>query len=105
MLSQRMAKFYYAATLKVDGTQASAEIARARSEFLAAMELLRNAPEATNSIRTQLELADHQWLFYDMALKEINGASPKALSDMFITSENLLAVMDRITGLYADLRT
>ena len=105
MLSQRMAKFFYAATLKVDTTQAGAEIARARDEFLAAMDLLRNAPEATHGIRMQLELADHQWLFFDMALKEVHAASPKALSDMFITSENLLAVMDRITGLYAELKT
>ncbi|WP_119966069.1 type IV pili methyl-accepting chemotaxis transducer N-terminal domain-containing protein [Simplicispira lacusdiani] len=105
MLSQRMAKFFYAATLKVDTAQASAEIARAREEFLAAMDLLRNAPEATHGIRLQLELADHQWLFFDMALKEVHAASPKALSDMFITSENLLAVMDRITGLYAELKT
>ena len=105
MLSQRMAKFFYAATLKVDTAQASAEIARAREEFLSAMALLRNAPEATHSIHVQLDLAGHQWLFFDMALKEINAASPKALSDMFITSENLLSVMDRITGLYAELKT
>jgi hypothetical protein len=69
------------------------------------MDLLRNAPEATHSIHVQLDLAGHQWLFFDMALKEINAASPKALSDMFVTSENLLSVMDRITGLYAELKT
>ena len=39
-----------------------------------------------------------------IALKEINSAGPKALSDMFVTSENLLSVMDRITGLYAGLK-
>lgn len=104
MLSQRMAKFFYAATLKVEPAQAQAEIAKARGEFLSAMELLRNAPEATSPIKDQLALADNQWLFFDLALKEINGAGPKALSDMFVTSENLLAVMDRITGLYAGLK-
>ena len=104
MLSQRMAKFFYAATLKVEPAQAQAEIAKARGEFLNAMELLRNTPEATAAIKDQLALADNQWLFFDLALKEINGAGPKALSDMFVTSENLLAVMDRITGLYAGLK-
>jgi nitrate/nitrite-specific signal transduction histidine kinase len=104
MLSQRMAKYFYAAALKVEPTRAQTEIAKARGEFLSAMELLRNAPEATAAIQDQLALADNQWLFFDLALKEINGVGPKALSDMFVTSENLLAVMDRITGLYAGLK-
>jgi len=104
MLSQRMAKYFYAAALKVEPAQAQAEITKARTEFLSAMELLRNAPEATNGIKDQLTLADNQWLFFDLALKEINSAGPKALSDMFVTSENLLSVMDRITGLYAGLK-
>jgi nitrate/nitrite-specific signal transduction histidine kinase len=104
MLSQRMAKYFYAAALKVEPVQAQAEITKARTEFLSAMELLRNAPEATSPIKEQLALADNQWLFFDMALKEINSAGPKALSDMFVTSENLLSVMDRITGLYAGLK-
>jgi len=104
MLSQRMAKYFYAAALKVEPTQAQAEITKARTEFLSAMELLRNAPEATSGIKDQLTLADNQWLFFDLALKEINSAGPKALSDMFVTSENLLSVMDRITGLYAGLK-
>ncbi|MCZ8252099.1 MAG: type IV pili methyl-accepting chemotaxis transducer N-terminal domain-containing protein [Hylemonella sp.] len=104
MLSQRMAKYFYAAALKVEPAQAQTEIGKARTEFLSAMELLRNAPEATAPIKDQLALADNQWLFFDMALKEINTAGPKALSDMFVTSENLLSVMDRITGLYAGLK-
>ncbi len=104
MLSQRMAKYFYAAALRVEPAQAQAEIGKARSEFLSAMALLRNAPEATSGIRDQLALADNQWLFFDLALKEINNAGPKALSDMFVTSENLLSVMDRVTGLYAGLK-
>lgn len=104
MLSQRMAKYFYAATLKVEPAQSQIEIGKARTEFLSAMEVLRNAPEATSGIKEQLVLADNQWIFFDMALREINNAGPKALSDMFVTSENLLSVMDRITGLYAGLK-
>ena len=104
MLSQRMAKYFYAAALNVAAEQAVAEIGKARSEFLGAMELLRNAPEATPAIKEQLTLADNQWLFFDMALQRPDSAGPKALSDMFVTSENLLSVMDRVTGLYAGLK-
>jgi len=105
MLSQRMAKFYLAAMLPVDATTASAEITRARTEFLSAMELLRNAPEATPRIKDELQLADGQWVFFDAALKKIqSGASTKPLQDVFVSSENLLSVMDRVTGLYSAIK-
>jgi len=104
MLSQRMAKFYYAATLPVDTANAVAEIGKARSDFLAAMEVLRTAPQATTRIREELALADGQWLFFDQALQRVQSgaaATAKPLSDVFVTSENLLSVMDRVTGFYA----
>ncbi len=106
MLTQRMAKFYLAATLPVDASVATIEIGKARAEFTAAMELLRNAPEATLRIKDELLLADAQWVFFDMALKQLQeGAQrPKPMSDVFVSSENLLAVMDRVTGLYSTLK-
>lgn len=107
MLSQRMAKFYFAAMLPVDAPMASAEIGKSRSEFLSAMDLLRNAPQATDRIRSELQLADGQWFFFDQALKNMqnNNAGSKGLSDVFVTSENLLSVMDRVTGMYAAITT
>lgn len=107
MLSQRMAKFYLAAMLPVDASVASAEIAKSRTEFLSAMDLLRNAPQVTERIRSELQLADGQWFFFDQALKNMQtpGANPKGLSDVFVTSENLLSVMDRVTGMYATIAT
>jgi hypothetical protein len=106
MLTQRMAKFYLAATLPVDAAVASAEIGKARSEFTAAMELLRNAPEATLRIKDELLLADAQWVFFDMALRQLQeGAQrPKPMADVFVSSENLLSVMDRVTGLYSAVK-
>ena len=101
MLSQRMAKFYFAATLPVDAATASAEIGKARQEYVAATELLRKAPEATPRIKEELALAEGQWVFFDQALQRLQGgASPKSLSEVFVSSENLLNVMDRITSLY-----
>jgi nitrate/nitrite-specific signal transduction histidine kinase len=110
MLSQRMAKFYYAAVLSVDASTAVAEIAKARSEFTSAMTTLRGAPEASPRIRDELNLADGQWLFFDQALDRLQSgtaaaAAAKSLSDVFVTSENLLSVMDRVTNLYASLKS
>ncbi|MEO7160673.1 MAG: hypothetical protein ABIX00_09275 [Polaromonas sp.] len=97
---QRMAQFYLANTCSVDTAVSQREMAKAREEFIPALELLRNAPEASPEIRQTLVLADGQGLFFDTALKaRVN--SPKAASDVFVTSENLLQVMDRVTSLYA----
>ena len=107
MLSQRMAKFYLANGLQIDPAGSAAEIAKARSEFVAALEILRSAPEATGQIRDELQLADAQWLFFNHGLgrPEGDGATPKLMSDVFVTSENLLTIMDRVTGLYSSLRS
>jgi hypothetical protein len=106
MLSQRMAKFYLAATLQVDAAASVAEIAKAKAEFLAAQDVLRNAPEATAKIKEELALADGQWIFFDQGLQkpEAGRLSPKVMADVFVASENLLAVMDRVTALYSGLR-
>ncbi|TXH91330.1 MAG: hypothetical protein E6Q78_00705 [Rhodoferax sp.] len=107
MLSQRMAKFYLAATVPVDAAAALVEIGKARTEFVAAMELLRTAPQATQRIRDELQVADGQWMFFDMALQKLQDGAPqgRAKSDMFVASENLLSVMDRVTGLYSALKS
>ena len=107
MLTQRMAKFYFAATLPVDTELATTEITKARSEFIDAMALLRNAPQANARIQQELALADGQWFFFNSAIERLASArtTPKQLSDVFVTSENLLSVMDHVTGLYASLST
>lgn len=102
MLSQRMAKFYLAASLPVDAPTAQAEITKARTEFVSAQVLLRNAPQATSRIREELDLADAQWVFFDLALQKLQtAATSRALTEVFVASENLLTVMDRVTGLYS----
>ena len=108
MLSQRMAMFYLAARLPVDAPVATAEINKARTDFISAMALLRQAPETTPQIQEQLQLADAQWVFFDAALKRGNASdagSARALGEIFMASENLLSVMDRVTGLYSALKT
>jgi hypothetical protein len=105
MLSQRMAKSYLAAVLPVDAPASRQDIAAARQEFVAALEVLRNAPEANSKIREQLALGDAQWMLFDHALRKTAPTGTiKPLSDVFVASENLLEVMDRVTGLYAELK-
>jgi len=108
MLSQRMAMYYLAARLPVDAAAAGAEIDKASSEFVSAMGLLHKAPETTPRIQEELQLADGQWVFFDAALKRMTTAEAgavKPLTEVFTASENLLTVMDRVTGMYASLKT
>jgi nitrate/nitrite-specific signal transduction histidine kinase len=102
MLSQRMAEYYLAVNWSVNTSGSLQELAKARDEFVTALEILRNATEATQQIKQELLLADNQWLFFDNALKA-NVTGSKAASDVFVTSENLLLVMDRVTGMYAKI--
>ena len=70
--------------------------------------ILHKAPETTPRIQEDLQLADGQWVFFDTALKRVGTAdagAAKPLTDVFVASENLLTVMDRVTGLYASLKT
>jgi hypothetical protein len=97
-----MAQFYLANAWNVDSAASLRELAKARDEFIPALELLRNAPEATPEVKQTLVLADAQWLFFDHALKA-RVSSAKAASDVFVTSENLLQVMDRVTSQYAKI--
>jgi nitrate/nitrite-specific signal transduction histidine kinase len=103
MLSQRMAKFYLVQAWRVTVPEAGKELEGARTEFVQALETLREAPEATSAIRQELELADQQWTFFDNALRRVADAAenPQRAVDVFISSENILQVMDRVTGLYA----
>jgi hypothetical protein len=105
MLSQRMAAFYLSASWGVKVTESSAELAKARQEFLAAHEVLKSAPEATPAIKAELALAETQFTFFEAALRTLQPGTPNAQNqaNVFTTSERILQVMDGVTGMYAKL--
>lgn len=103
MLSQRVAKLYLAQAWKVPVADAQSELDKASSEFAKALDVLANAPEATSAIRQEIDLARNQWMFYEAALvrRGVDGFAPERCADVFVSSENILSVMDKVTGLYA----
>jgi nitrate/nitrite-specific signal transduction histidine kinase len=102
MLSQRMAKYQLAQGWKA-AADAREQVAQARREFLAALDVLNAAPEANATIRQELLLARQQWVFFDSALAKTGSLRPQEAADVFVSSENILQVMDRITSLFAHL--
>jgi nitrate/nitrite-specific signal transduction histidine kinase len=100
MLSQRLALFFMAGQQGARPELVAKETAKARSEFETAMRVLGSAPEATPAIRDNLDLARNQWVFLQSALGG-ESQGPQAADDVFIASENLLSVMETVTGQFA----
>jgi hypothetical protein len=105
MLSQRTAKFYLSQCWGAAVPEQIKELNTARQEFAQALTVLTTAPQATPAIRQELQLAQQQWVFFDNALSRINDAngSVQHASEVFTSSENILQVMDKVTGLYSKL--
>jgi hypothetical protein len=102
MWSQRAAKFFLVRAWQTPVPGAEAALEQARTEFLAGLEALEQARDATPAIRQELELARQQWVFFDIALSQRGGMSRSA-DHVFGASENLLSLMERVTTLYARL--
>ena len=102
MLSQRTAKFYLAKAWRASVPQADSEMQKARAEFTAALNVLEQAPEATPAIRQELELARQQWVFFELALANVTQ-SGRSNENVFVASENVLSVMEKVTVMYARL--
>ena len=105
MLSQRMAAFYLSASWGVQVALSNGELAKARDEFVAAHTLLKNAPQATRAIKSELELAEMQWGFFESALRTLKPGNPEPrhMTNVFTTSERILQVMDDVTSMYSKL--
>lgn len=105
MLSQRAAKFYLSKAWGTAGPDQVRELDTARQEFAQALALLEEAPQATPAIKQELALAQQQWIFFDNALARADehSGSARHANEVFASSENILQVMDRVTGLYSRL--
>jgi hypothetical protein len=98
MLSQRMAKNYNLQAIHPDSKAVREILASDALEFKRGLDELGKAPISTPAIRTQLELAQGQWVFFDAALQR--HADARGLEAVATTSERLLEVTNRLTDLY-----
>lgn len=96
MLSQRLARMYFAAALGYG----KADIDKARMEFKEALTQLESIPLSNKEIKRELELARPQWLFLEAALLG-QGDLRENLRTVATTSERLLETMDNLTAEYS----
>jgi hypothetical protein len=106
MLSQRMAKFYQALNWGAAPGDALLTLGKARDEFVAALAELSASPKNTTAITQEIEIARLQWYFFNQALIVKPGDATdvrRFAENVATTSERILEVMDKLTGLYQQL--
>ena len=103
MLSQRMAKCFLFEQSGISAEALKVELEAARRDFVAALAELNAAPQNTAEIRTELGLANTQWLFFEQALNGQERNREVAARNVATTSERILEVMDSLTGQYEKL--
>ena len=105
MLSQRVGALVLAAAWRVQPGSTQRGLDEAHAEFLRAHAVLKSAPETSAAIRAELDLAEQQFGFLDSALRALRsgGTDARAMGDVFTTTERVLQVMERATGMYAAL--
>ncbi len=103
MLSQRLAKCFMFQQAGGASDALRVEQEAARRDFTAALAELNAARENTEAIKSGLELANTQWLFFDQALTSRESVKDIAARNVATTSERILEVMDDLTAQYEQL--
>jgi nitrate/nitrite-specific signal transduction histidine kinase len=102
MLSQRMVKLYLLQAWGLGSVATLDQMDRARNEFQGALIQLQSSPENTKAIERELARAAEQWQWLESALwfNQQDTYFPGIVDD---AAEKTLAIMERVTGLYARL--
>jgi nitrate/nitrite-specific signal transduction histidine kinase len=103
MLSQRMAKYYQAASWGIADNGGTASLGKVRKEFSDALQELAVAPANTAQIKDSLDLVRQQWIFFESALNQKIGGDKRAQLAVATTSERILEEMEWAVGLYEKL--
>lgn len=98
MLSQRMAKNYSLVAAGLSSKTMTDQMISDATQFKQALVILSAASVSSPGIRDELALGESQWVFFDAALQRQPDA--RGLQAVATTSERLLEVMDKVTGMY-----
>lgn len=103
MLSQFIAKSHLVMLWKSAPTDLHTQVDAARTEFTRNLSRLDAAPQTTPALKQELLLARQQWVFLESAAGRDERITAKDAAEVFVASENLLELMDRITQQYVRL--
>lgn len=104
MLSQRLAKFYMARAWGIEQDGLQAQMVKAAGEFDTALKSeLAPSMKNTPAIQAEINKAAKQWRLYERGLQLEQNSGDYIPVIMAVTSENLLKIMNTITGMYEKL--
>jgi Type IV pili methyl-accepting chemotaxis transducer N-term len=106
VLTQRLAKLYLFRTSGIRSTVVANDLKKAEENYRVAIEKLVRAPQNTEQIKQELVLAETQWLFLRGAIERLNAdqTSTIQLEHVSKTCDNILSVMEKIAGLYGQIK-
>ena len=104
MLSQRLARLYLLAQSGDRSQGVLTDIEQARKEFAVGLKELDTARENSSASRDAITLAKNQWIFFELAIGQLNQASRgdgKASRNVVTSSERIAQVLDLTSLQYA----
>lgn len=97
MLAQRLARLYLQTHAGDKSQSALTDIEQAHKEFAAGLKELDSARENSPASREAIALAKNQWIFFDMAVSQLNTASrgdARATRNVVTSSERIAQMLD-----------
>ena len=106
-LTQRTAKLYLFRTWGIRSDVIANDLKKADADYRANMTKLLAAPQNTAQIKSELALAETQYLFLNQAIERlnVNKSSTMELEHVTKACDNILEVMERVTKLYEAVKT
>ena len=105
-LTQRIAKLYLFRSWGIRSDVVANDLKKAETDYRTAIDRLLKAPQNTDQIKSELALAETQWLFLKQAIERLNAnkTSITELEHVSKACDNILEVMERVTKLYEGVK-
>ena len=106
-LTQRTAKLYLFRTWGIRSDVIANDLKKADTDYRANMTKLLAAPQNTAQIKSELALAETQYLFLNQAIERLNVSKLSIMELEHVTKacDNILEVMERVTKLYEAVKS
>ncbi len=105
-LTQRIAKLYLFRSWGIRSDVIANDLKKAEADYSADFDALMKATQNTDQIKSELALAETQWIFLKQAIERLNANKTSAteLEHVSKACDNILEVMERVTKFYETVK-
>ena len=105
-LTQRIAKLYLFRSMGIRSDVIANDLKKAEADYRTAIDHLLKAPQNTAQIKSELALAETQWIFLKQAIERLNVNKTSIVELEYVSKacDNILEVMERVTKLYEEVK-